>query len=205
VENGDLLLIYNSERIDIDDYVNPIKREAKMLNQQFKVTIPVFKYMMIKIHELEESINFIYPGSSHSRWFMSFFADISQPSGWIYFPEKYKFASFDFLIDYSKYKYSRSTYTFFDLLGDMGGMYDALYLIGLMIAAPAAEYNLRTLYLTRGFEMVGQSDPRLNKRVIIEQARKGDKKTNLLSHIQQNFTQRYKMEEPNLRSRLCCS
>jgi hypothetical protein len=55
------------------------------------------------------------------------------------------------MVDYTSYKISRTTYTFFDLLGDMGGMYDALFLIGLMIAAPAAEYNLRALFLTRGF------------------------------------------------------
>jgi len=54
------------------------------------------------------------------------------------------------------------------MLGDMGGMYDALFLIGLLMAAPAAEYNLRALYLTRGFSVVEKSDPKLTMNVLDE-------------------------------------
>jgi hypothetical protein len=45
IENGDLLLIHNEERLDLNSYDKPIIREAVVHNQQFNVTMPSFKYL----------------------------------------------------------------------------------------------------------------------------------------------------------------
>ena len=53
---------------------------------------------------------------------------------------------------------TRQTYSFLDWLGDMGGLFDALYLIGMIILAPISNFALKTELLTSMFRFRGSEE-----------------------------------------------
>ena len=66
----------------------------------------------------------------------------AKPSSWHQFPtpteplNKMKYASIDILLDEQTKTWNRQTYSFFDFLGDMGGLYDCLKILITVIIAP---------------------------------------------------------------------
>ena len=53
---------------------------------------------------------------------------------------------------------TRQTYSILDWLGDMGGLFDALYLIGMIILAPISNFALKTELLTSMFRFRGSEE-----------------------------------------------
>lgn len=53
---------------------------------------------------------------------------------------------------------TRQTYSFLDWLGDMGGLLDALYLIGMIIMAPISSFALKTELLSSMFRYRGSEE-----------------------------------------------
>jgi len=91
----------------------------------------------------------------------------------------------------------------FDLLGDMGGMYDALFILGMYMAGSAAAFNLRSMYFQDGFDLVKNSTL-LDRQVTIE-SKRGKTNTKLKQHIDRNFKDRKRMKKPSLGSWLLCN
>ena len=58
---------------------------------------------------------------------------------------------------------TRQTYSFLDWLGDMGGLFDALYLLGMIILAPISNFALNAELLSSMFRYRG-SDESLKSR-----------------------------------------
>ena len=69
-------------------------------------------------------------------------------SSWDKFPSEdnplglYKFTSIHFELNKSLKRTDRETYSLLDWLGDCGGLLDALYVIGSVLAAPFASFAL---------------------------------------------------------------
>lgn len=61
-------------------------------------------------------------------------------SSMVFFPESYKFISFEFNINSDLYVKSRQAYSVMNLLGDVGGLYSALEFIAAM---SVLSYNLK--------------------------------------------------------------
>ena len=53
---------------------------------------------------------------------------------------------------------NRQTYSLLDWLGDMGGLLDALYLIGMIVMSPFAEFALKTELLSSIFRFRGSEE-----------------------------------------------
>ena len=53
---------------------------------------------------------------------------------------------------------TRQTYSFLDWLGDMGGLFDALYLLGMIILAPISKFALKTELLSSMFRYRGSEE-----------------------------------------------
>ena len=50
--------------------------------------------------------------------------------------------------------WTRETYSILDYLGDLGGLYDALYLILNFIAAPIASFNMQSAIMSDTFTVI---------------------------------------------------
>ena len=62
-----------------------------------------------------------------------------------------KYASFNIYLNKEKKTWSRKTYSVLELLGDLGGLYDALKLIFAAIVAPFAYLASKVSLLTKVF------------------------------------------------------
>jgi len=51
-------------------------------------------------------------------------------SSLIYYPENYKVTGLEILANYDVIRINRETYSLLQFLGDLGGLYDALVLLG---------------------------------------------------------------------------
>ena len=62
---------------------------------------------------------------------------------------KYKFTSVELVINKDLYQISRQTYGLLDWLGDCGGLFDALLLIGEIMVTPFATYALNSSLVSK--------------------------------------------------------
>ena len=58
---------------------------------------------------------------------------------------------------------TRQTYSILDWLGDMGGLFDALYLIGMIIVAPISNFALKAELLSSMFRFRGSEEGLKNR------------------------------------------
>ena len=68
-----------------------------------------------------------------------------EPSAWIEYPERYKLIGVDILLDFTLKTIDRSTYSILDFLGDVGGFYGILMLIGNVLLYKLRQFNLATI------------------------------------------------------------
>ena len=61
---------------------------------------------------------------------------------------RYKFNSIDIYFNQDKKVITRTTYTLFDFMSEVGGFVFILYVLGGLILAPVTRYNLRMKLLT---------------------------------------------------------
>ena len=65
----------------------------------------------------------------------------------------YKFMSFEIHLSLDKQRYSRSTYSSLDWLGDVGGLFGILVSIGGLIVQPLSSYALQSALLITAFSL----------------------------------------------------
>ena len=80
-------------------------------------------------------------------------------SSWIYFPteespsDKYKFTSMEIKMSLDLVTWARQTYGFLDWLGDLGGLFDALWYIARFLVKPFSAIALQATMLTSFFRL----------------------------------------------------
>ena len=67
---------------------------------------------------------------------------------------RYKYTSVYLNLSQDQRLIERQTYSFLDLLGDVGGLYDALKLIGGSFIHPIANFTLGVTLLVKNFSMI---------------------------------------------------
>jgi len=77
---------------------------------------------------------------------------IPQSSAWLDYPDKYKITGIEIMFSYDIIDYNRQTYSVLEFLGDLGGLYDALYYLGHFIVAHYATRALDTSILSGIFK-----------------------------------------------------
>ena len=87
---------------------------------------------------------------------------------------------------------ARKTYSFLDWLGDMGGLFDGLYLIGMIIVAPISNFSLKAELLSSMFRYRSSEEgikSRLRKLDFFKRFFKNsiDEDCNILSSLQNDF------------------
>ena len=84
-------------------------------------------------------------------------ATSTTPSSWINFPteekpsSKFKYTSMEIKMSLDLVTWSRQTYSLLDWLGDLGGLFDALYYIASLIVRPASAFALQATMLVSFF------------------------------------------------------
>lgn len=110
--------------------------ESVILHKQFTSNSPTWFSKKVSRSELTEETDFLQLGQSRRTEFITAINDL-QPnqSNWTNFPTKenpntfYKYVSISFESDKHLRLITRSTYSFLDWLGDIGGLNDALVLL----------------------------------------------------------------------------
>ena len=88
------------------------------------------------------------------------FIDSYFKSGWAQWPTKeipdgkYKYTSIVVLFNQNLVRINRTAYSSLDWLGDVGGLFDALYLIGKFLMGPLATFTLQAELLSQGFRFL---------------------------------------------------
>ena len=81
----------------------------------------------------------------------------TEPSSWIYFPTQtnpstfYKYISVEINISLDLISWERQTYNLLDWLGDLGGLFDALFHIAQVLVSPLSAFALYSTLLTKFF------------------------------------------------------
>ena len=64
-----------------------------------------------------------------------------EPSAWTNYPNKYKFIGVEILLNFDLNSYGRNTYSLLQWFGDLGGLEQALKLIGSLLVSRLASLN----------------------------------------------------------------
>ena len=64
-----------------------------------------------------------------------------EPSAWNDYPTRYKFIGVEILLNFDLNAYSRNTYSLLQWFGDLGGLEQALKLIGSLLVSKFASLN----------------------------------------------------------------
>jgi len=81
------------------------------------------------------------------------------PSAWINYPTKenpstkYKFISVEFTASPHITRWQRQTYSLLDWLGDLGGLFDALFYFVKMLMFPFSQFTLKSTMLLSLFRL----------------------------------------------------
>ena len=109
---------------------------------------------LIQRDNLEDETQILQFGYSEDREFYSYLPETPAPSAWNKFPSKedpfsrYKFTSLEVNFSPNSLTINRETYSMLDWLGDMGGLLDALYIIGAVLMHPFSKFALKSKLLS---------------------------------------------------------
>ena len=105
-------------------------------------------------NHLEDEISFVQYGQQNDDIFYHYHLNEGRPSSWNEFPTaqskstKFKYASIEWNYDHNLFHWQRQTYSLLDWLGDLGGLFDALWYVVSLIVRPASAFVLQTILLT---------------------------------------------------------
>ena len=128
-----------------------------MWNQQIDEKIPNWVNSKVQINELEDESQVFQVGFSQDYTFHDYSHFLPQPSSWNKFPTKedpsrrYKFTSLEVNMSLDKLVVNRESYSLLDWLGDLGGLFDALRIICLVLIYPVSTFSLQSTLMSKLF------------------------------------------------------
>ena len=119
--------------------------------------MPSFSAGKIFTNNLEDEVSFLQYGQQEESSFYNYNLKSFEPSSWIIFPtaEKpntlYKYVSVEINLSQDVVNWNRQTYSLLDWLGDLGGLFDALYHGFRIMLSPFSTFALNSTLLTHLF------------------------------------------------------
>ena len=131
-----------------------VQRQSRFYSWQADQKKPSWVQGFMRTNIIKDETDFLQYGQEEENEIYTFEWPAPLPSAWIHFPTeenpstKYKFISVEF--NYSPHitTWARSTYSFLDWLGDLGGLFDALLYGCKFLLIPFSDFTLRTKILT---------------------------------------------------------
>ena len=118
---------------------------------------PSWISLLLDRNILEDESVMVQYGQETETEFLTIDMKETQPSSWIYFPTvdnpslQYKFLSVEINVSPDLMLWERQTYSLLDFLGDLGGLYDALFLIVKVFVSPLSVFALNSTLLSNFF------------------------------------------------------
>ena len=138
-----MLIYFNQESFNQDEYGEyRIMRQSTIQNVQVDEYRPNYIFANIWKNQLGDEIEILQWGEEEELDFNHVEFDPPRPSAWARFPtedepdNRYKFSSIAFKFIQGSKVIERQTYSLLEWLGDIGGLFDALRLIGAGLVAP---------------------------------------------------------------------
>lgn len=133
---------YNRQRFNPTAFEKGrITNESVIANRQFDHRIPNFFHNLVTMQEVEDEIHYFQFGQFDHFELFDMKLDISHPSSWIDFPQRYKFTGVEILFDFNLEIVNRQTYDSLQLLGDVGGLQQGLSWIGIILVSWYSRLN----------------------------------------------------------------
>ena len=104
--------------------------------------------MELNKNQLEDETNWLQYGQEDLYEYHNLSMSLPIASSWIYWPtkeeptRKFKYASFEINMSLNLAHWQRETYSILDWLGDLGGLYDALFIICRFLLTPISAYTI---------------------------------------------------------------
>ena len=176
-----ILVYFNQESFKQDEYGDlRIGRQSVIRNIQVDEYRPNYVDLYIWKNQLQDEIEFIKYGEEEEFEYNTVEFASPIPSAWFDHPSsgnpdgRYKFTSIAFQMCLDSMVIERSTYSILEWLGDVGGLFDALLIIGALIASPMVSFTMRLNVMHSIFRYVAslnQIDPDVKKMQFRERMR----------------------------------
>jgi len=82
------------------------------------------------VTELQDEVSFFQLGQAKTYHYLELQQGHMQISSWLDFPSRYKFTGIEVLLNKNKIEVNRQTYDVLQYIGDLGGLFEALYILG---------------------------------------------------------------------------
>ena len=156
-----MLVYYNTERFIQDEFGDlRTEKSSTFANIQADETKPNWIQMLVKKSSLSDETTYVQWGQQDETEFFNLHFDPPRPSAWTKFPTaenpntRYKFTSLVVFLDPDLTIIERQTYSVLEWLGDVGGLFDGLKIIGGVIIGPMAEFSLKATLLSQIFRFI---------------------------------------------------
>ena len=153
-----MLVYFNQESFMQDEYGNArIGRFSTIRNIQTDEYRPNFIIGTVQKNSLQDESQVLQLGEEEEFLFNSVHFSNPRPSAWSGFPTdaspdtRYKFSSIAFTFGPDLNVIERSTYSILEWLGDVGGLFDALRILGAFIVLPVASMSMKQALLSTLF------------------------------------------------------
>ena len=132
----DVTILISQQNFIQDEYgEKAIRDEAIFISEQMSKGSNHFMNLKVMKNLVEDESSYLQFGQYEEHTFYTVQVEKPQRSAWNTFPtaenpgSKFKYIGVDFWLSPNMKIWTRETYSILDFLGDMGGLYDALYLI----------------------------------------------------------------------------
>ena len=158
-------MVYISEQVFHQNQYDEeaIMKSSKFFIQQVDNINPSWLNGQIMTNQLQDEVDYIQYGQEAESTFYSFEMSQALPSSWIYWPtaehpsKKYKYVGIEINFHLDQKVVTRQTYSILDWLGDLGGLYDAIYYIFYILLKPISAFALNSTIMTSFFRLKGDS------------------------------------------------
>ena len=159
---------------------------------------------------MEDESDYLQFGYTEDKIFYGVdYSNLPEPSAWNRFPtaqdpsQRYKFTSIELNFSQDLQTINRQTYSVLDWLGDMGGLIDAIYILGMSLLSPFSYFALKTKLLYTIFRY-RLSDTGLRKTMRSYEKSYYDNRESLLSSIKHDFQKMKPIKIFSFFAYMCC-
>ena len=137
-------MVANNERIDLEQFnKDPIVRESIVRFKQFSPVDPNWIDYALEKHQVSDRIDWLQYGQETEYEYFGYALQDHHASSMRDYPDNYKFTSVEISINPDLRVIERQTYSVLEFMGDMGGLFDALYAIGSWIIFPIVTFRMK--------------------------------------------------------------
>lgn len=148
MQESAVYLVMNQNKIEVNKFgADAFVRQSESIKQQFNQKEPSWLDFQIKSTSVQDNTALIDFGVTDDELLSSYQLTGPYSSKWQQYPHHYKFVGVDVNFTTTLHVIERSTYGLLEFVGDMGGLLDALMIMGALLVYPMAEWHIKNTIL----------------------------------------------------------